>query len=106
MTCLLTTSVARAELKLDNALDSEPAANLLPNSSFEEKTDDGVGGWSSRTWHGEQNCRWSVESPGRTGGQCVSIQLRPYPKKSRIQVLPQAKVYKEGYTSIERDMSC
>jgi alpha-N-arabinofuranosidase len=56
------------------AQDSELAANLLPNSSFEEKTDDGVRGWCSRAWHGEPACQWSIESPGRTGGQCVSIQ--------------------------------
>jgi len=74
MTCLLTASVAAAALEPDDAPACEPAANLLPNPSFEEKTDDGVRGWSSRAWHGEADCRWRVESPGRTGGQCVSIQ--------------------------------
>jgi len=56
------------------ALDPEPAANLLPNSSFEEKTDSGVRAWSQRAWQGELECRWSVAMPGRTGGQCVSIR--------------------------------
>jgi len=51
----------------------EGAVNLLSNPSFEEETDDGVRGWSSRAWHGEQDCRWSVESPGRTGERCISI---------------------------------
>ncbi|UCG49964.1 MAG: hypothetical protein JSU94_09295 [Phycisphaerales bacterium] len=49
------------------------AANLLPNSSFEERTADGVPGWASRAWAGQEDARWSVESPGRTGGHCISI---------------------------------
>jgi len=53
---------------------SEPAANLLPNPSFEAKSDVGVRAWSSRVWRGEGDCRWRIESPGRIGGQCVSIQ--------------------------------
>jgi alpha-N-arabinofuranosidase len=56
-----------------HGLAVEPSANLLPNPSFEEKADDSVRGWSSRAWHGKEDCRWSVESPGRTGGNCVSI---------------------------------
>ena len=55
------------------AQDSGPAANLLPNPSFEEKAGDGVQGWKSRAWRGKENVRWSVESPGRTGKRCVSI---------------------------------
>ena len=55
------------------AQDPGPAANLLPNPSFEEKAGDGVQSWESRAWRGEENGRWSVESPGRTGELCVSI---------------------------------
>ncbi len=49
------------------------AANLLPNPSFEETTHDGVRGWKPRAWHGEGNDRWSIETPGRSGKQCLSI---------------------------------
>ena len=52
----------------------ESAANLLPNPSFEETAPGGVRGWKSRAWHGEENGRWSVESPGRSGKQCLSIR--------------------------------
>ncbi len=55
------------------ARDSGPAANLLPNPSFEEKAGDGVRGWKSRAWRGKEDGRWSVESPGRTGKQCLAI---------------------------------
>ncbi len=55
------------------AQDAEPAANLLPNPSFEEKKAGGVRGWTSRAWQGEENARWNVASPGRTGTQCLSI---------------------------------
>jgi len=34
-----------------------PAANLLPNPSFEENSVDGVSGWRSRAWHGKENAR-------------------------------------------------
>jgi len=56
------------------AQDSGPAANLLPNPSFEEQAADGVRAWKSRAWHGEENGRWSVQSPGRTGNRCLSIR--------------------------------
>jgi alpha-N-arabinofuranosidase len=61
------------ETRPARAQDSEVAANLLPNSSFEERTSGGVRGWQSRAWHGEENGRWSVETPGRSGPQCLSI---------------------------------
>ena len=48
-------------------------ANLLPNPSFEEEAAVGVRGWKKRGWHGEEHCRWTLESPGRTGKRCVSI---------------------------------
>ena len=49
------------------------AATLLPNPSFEEKEGDGVKGWKPYAWAGNENARWSVASPGRTGERCVSI---------------------------------
>ncbi|MCX6873934.1 MAG: carbohydrate binding domain-containing protein [Verrucomicrobia bacterium] len=49
------------------------AANLLPNPSFEEQEGDGVKGWKSRDWAGHEDTRWIVESPGRTGERCLSI---------------------------------
>ena len=55
------------------AEESTPAANLLPNPSFEQRRGDDVEGWKSRAWAGEAAGRWTVETPGRTGGQCVSI---------------------------------
>jgi len=55
------------------AQDSRPTANLLPNPSFEENQGDGVPGWTRRAWQGEENGRWDVASPGRTGKQCLSI---------------------------------
>jgi alpha-L-arabinofuranosidase len=48
--------------------------NLLPNPSFDEGAAGGVTGWKSRAWSGADNARWTVESPGRTGRQCVSIR--------------------------------
>ncbi len=56
------------------AQDPRPAANLLPNPSFEELAGNGVRGWKSRAWQGEQNGRWSVDGPGRTGRHCLSIR--------------------------------
>lgn len=56
------------------AKDSTLAANLLPNPSFEEKEGNGVKDWKSRAWAGKENARWSVESLGRTGDRCVSIE--------------------------------
>jgi len=56
------------------ARDSEPTANLLPNPSFEEHGADGAVGWRSRAWQGEEDARWSVESPGRTGNRCLCIR--------------------------------
>ncbi|MCX7006014.1 MAG: hypothetical protein NTY53_01975 [Kiritimatiellaeota bacterium] len=55
------------------AKDSGPAANLLPNPSFEKKTGDGVEGWTSRAWAGKKATQFSLASPGRTGAHCVSI---------------------------------
>ena len=52
---------------------SAPAANLLPNPSFEESQAEGVRGWKPRAWQGEEDGRWNVASPGRTGKQCLSI---------------------------------
>jgi len=52
---------------------TQPAANLLPNPSFEEREADGVRGWTRRAWQGEQDARWTVASPGKTGKQCLSI---------------------------------
>lgn len=53
---------------------SAPAANLLPNASFEVKGAGGVSDWATRAWQGESAGRWSVVSPGRTGGQCLTIR--------------------------------
>lgn len=53
--------------------DSRPAANLLRNASFEEKVGNAIDGWTSRAWAGQDATRWSIESPGRNGGYCVSI---------------------------------
>jgi len=55
------------------AQEAASAVNLLPNPSFEAKTADSVPGWTSRAWGGKDNAHWSVESPGRTGKQCLSI---------------------------------
>ena len=52
------------------------AENLLPNPSFEETTSGGVRDWKSRAWSGQENGRWSVESPGRSGKQCVRFAPR------------------------------
>jgi alpha-L-arabinofuranosidase len=54
-------------------VNAQGAANLLPNPSFEEQEGEGVKGWKSRAWAGHEATRWSVESPGRSGGRCVSI---------------------------------
>jgi len=62
-----------AMLRPAGAQDSEPNANLLPNPSFEEKQTDGIRDWTPRAWQSEQNGRWTVVSPGRTGRQCLSI---------------------------------
>ena len=50
-----------------------PDENLLPNPSFEETTEDGARGWSTRAWNGLSDGRWTSEAPGRTGERCVSI---------------------------------
>lgn len=47
--------------------------NLLPNPSFEKSEERGVAGWVTRAWQGDEAVCWSVTSPGRDGGQCVSI---------------------------------
>jgi len=56
------------------ARDPDQGANLLPNPSFEENGAGDVRGWESRAWRGEENCQWSVQSPGRTGNRCLSIR--------------------------------
>ncbi len=56
------------------AQGSGPPANLLPNPSFEELDGANVPGWKKRAWHREADCRWTVESPGRTGKRCLSIR--------------------------------
>ena len=56
------------------AQEAGAAGNLLPNPSFEERTDDGVSGWKSRAWSGAEHGRWTVESPGRSGRLCASIR--------------------------------
>lgn len=53
---------------------SVPFANLLPNPSFEEETAESNADWKRRAWSGEPDCHWTVESPGRTGKQCLSIR--------------------------------
>jgi alpha-N-arabinofuranosidase len=64
-------SVAVSRLAV--AQDTAPAANLLPNPSFEEDEADGVRGWKPRAWQGEEDGRWNTVSPGRTGKQCLCI---------------------------------
>lgn len=56
-----------------NEQDSRSPSNLLPNPSFEETATGGVPGWRSRAWNGEASAAWRVESPGRSGGRCLSI---------------------------------
>jgi alpha-N-arabinofuranosidase len=48
--------------------------NLLANPSFEQKAGDEVHDWKKRAWAGKADARWSLESTGRTGKQCVSIR--------------------------------
>lgn len=55
------------------ANNPSPAANLLPNPSFEESQGDAVTGYTPRAWAGQEAARWQVASPGRTGARCVSI---------------------------------
>jgi len=64
---------AKERVAQATAQDSEPNANLLPNPSFEENEAHSVRGWTSRAWQGEENGRWTVVAPGRTGKQCLSI---------------------------------
>jgi alpha-N-arabinofuranosidase len=54
--------------------DSELAANLLPNPSFEEMQADSVRNWQTRAWQGPDNGLWNLDSPGRTGKYCLSIR--------------------------------
>ena len=63
-----------ATLRPSVAQDPTAGGNLLPNGSFEETTSGGVGDWKSRAWSGQENGRWSVESPGRSGQQCLAIR--------------------------------
>lgn len=53
--------------------EPETGGNLLPDPSFEAATAAGASGWKPRAWSGGAACRWSVETPGRTGARCVSI---------------------------------
>jgi len=53
--------------------DALSAGNRMPNPSFEEKEAYGVRDWKTRAWSGKEQARWSVESPGRTGRQCLTI---------------------------------
>ena len=48
--------------------------NLPANPSFEQKAGDEVFSWKKRAWGPKADARWNVESPGRTGKQCVSIR--------------------------------
>ena len=67
ISALLTSAAATEE-------ETQPStANLLPNASFENETSDGMEGWTSRAWHGSEDARWSVVSPGRTGEHCTTI---------------------------------
>ncbi|NCO95408.1 MAG: hypothetical protein GW802_15685 [Armatimonadetes bacterium] len=68
MSVMLTAGVAAEEER------RVPEGNLLQNCSFEKKTADGVEGWMSRAWGGEEEARWTVEAPGRTGERCISIR--------------------------------
>ncbi len=56
------------------AEDSKTPVNRLPNASFEEQTDQGVKGWTSRAWSHAEHCQWRVASSGRTGTYCLSIR--------------------------------
>lgn len=69
MSLMLPASVSRPAAMQD----SGALTNLLPNPSFEEASVGGIPGWKSRGWHGEPSGRWTVERPGRTGKQCVSL---------------------------------
>ncbi|MCY2952541.1 MAG: hypothetical protein NTU53_11270 [Planctomycetota bacterium] len=53
---------------------SPAGSNVLPNPSFAENAADSVRAWKSRAWSGSDNARWAVDSRGRTGKQCASIQ--------------------------------
>lgn len=65
--CLAAPVLAAAE-------STPPADNLLPNGSFETGQAQSVQGWDQRAWGGGEQARWTVESPGRTGRRCLSIQ--------------------------------
>ena len=47
--------------------------NVLPNASFEQRSQGGVEGWSSRSWNGDSDGIWTVAAVGRTGVRSVSI---------------------------------
>ena len=42
--------------------------NVLPNASFEQRSQGGVEGWSSRSWNGDSDGIWTVAAVGRTVG--------------------------------------
>ena len=71
--CLNGSVPASAVAPQETAQAVETAANLLPNSSFEQGGTGGVPGWKSRAWSGEDAARWTVDAPGRSGRQCLSI---------------------------------
>ena len=52
----------------------EKAGNLLPNPSFEVAAGKDVPGWKSRAWAGDANAQWSIDAPGRSGKQCLTIR--------------------------------
>jgi len=68
--CLLLVVEIQPLLAEDPGLD----ANLLPNPSFEKTAPGGVSSWRTRVWQGEKSGCWSVESSGRSGSRCLSIE--------------------------------
>ncbi|HRY51316.1 MAG TPA: alpha-L-arabinofuranosidase C-terminal domain-containing protein [Candidatus Paceibacterota bacterium] len=75
---ILTLTALLAGMAVPAVAQNAPApTNLLPNPSFEQKIEIGVQGWKSRAWSGETAARWTIESPGRTGTQCLSIGSDP-----------------------------
>ncbi|MBT3199989.1 MAG: hypothetical protein HN350_08725 [Phycisphaerales bacterium] len=50
-------------------------ANLLPNSSFENVSDDKIAsGWKTQAWSGKDRVLWAIPHSGRTGKRCVTIR--------------------------------
>jgi alpha-L-arabinofuranosidase len=46
----------------------------LPNPSFEEAVGPDVSGWKSWAWAGGADAQWSLDAPGRSGKQCLTIR--------------------------------